>query len=397
MWLSDLELLMCVCLWYFSFSDLSTFKDFVLLLQNHQRRSKGATLQKKTKINSIPCLKMHLLKVQKVKKIELNRSYYMKTMKMIDWLSQIQISVARQNTQFTVPPALDLFYWCIWKPHTTQQAFGFVQRFQWQRQRAESRCSPATNLLAARRCWLWEILLVSDKIRRHDLKISLNPCRECSLSGFLKLLSFIFLWVWCFFWSKVGFQWCSTNWIGSEDKWADVPPPNISVKDAFIVIHYLINFSFISIFFNCVCYITNKFGFLFIGGVAMTTVFQRQCWLMTSCRFLLMFDSLYPRQPTWFWLSAKCRQSCLYYLLSIVLLVSIKLTASDSSLLVSISLFWFLLCCSLQAFEFGSAELPELSLRAALVQFSSDPSTLPENYDLHQQWDISSLHNLLFI
>lgn len=79
------------------------------------------------------------------------------------------------------------------------------------------------------------------------------------------------------------------------------------------MIHNRINLSFISIFFNCVCYITNKFGFLFIGGVAMTTVFQRQCWLTTSCHFLLMFDSLYPRQPTWFWLSAKCRQSCLYY------------------------------------------------------------------------------------
>lgn len=84
-------------------------------------------------------------------------------------------------------------------------------------------------------------------------------------------------------------------------------------KRWFTAIHYLINLIFIYIFLNFVCYITNKFGFLFIGGVAMTTVFQRQCWLMTSCHFLLMFDSLYPRQPTWFWLSAKCRQSCLCY------------------------------------------------------------------------------------
>lgn len=39
----------------------------MLLLQNHQRRSKGPTLQEKTKINNIPCSKMHLLTVQEVK------------------------------------------------------------------------------------------------------------------------------------------------------------------------------------------------------------------------------------------------------------------------------------------------------------------------------------------
>lgn len=147
----------------------------------------------------------------------MNRSYYMKTMKLIDWLSQIQISVARQNTQFTVPPALDLCYWCIWKPHTTQQAFGFVQRFQWQRQRAESRCSPATNSLAARRCWLWEILLVSDKIRRHDLKISLNPCSE-----FYVQAAFIHIFVGLMLflkqsWFSVMFD--QLNWIRGQMSW----------------------------------------------------------------------------------------------------------------------------------------------------------------------------------